>query len=311
MKCKFLFAILLISCTVFSQTSFDKTIYLDSLYNETSEGNHKFYRVIKDYYLHTPSYKIFDYYKSGILQMEGISLAKDNILKEGLFIYYYENGNKESVKRFKKSVLNGKFTTYYESGNRKSEGEYLEDNRGETIMKILKFWNLQNVQTVINGNGEYDENTGTEINKGKIKAGYKDGTWTGTNKIFKFTYTEKYENGKFLSGISNDAQKAEHIYNVVELKPEPKKGIGHFYKYIGKNFEIPADIGKGGQVIVGFLIDKDGKIVEPLVIKGIADGTDREAVRVVASYKNWSPGELRGIKVRVAYSIPINLMPFE
>lgn len=311
MRCKFIFAILLISCTVSSQTSFDKTIYLDSLYNETAEGNHKFYRVIKDYYLHTPSYKIYDYYKSGILQMEGTTLAKDNILKEGLFIYYYENGNKESVKRFKKSILTGKFNTYYESGNRKSEGEYLEDNRGETVVKIMKFWNINNVQTVINGNGDYDEETATEINKGKIKEGYKEGTWTGANKIFNFTYIEKYEDGKFLSGVSNDFQKAVHTYTVVELKPEPKKGINHFYKYIGKNFQIPSDIGKGGQIVVGFLIDKDGKITEPVVTKGVVDGADKEAVRVVTSYKNWSPGELRGIKVKVAYSIPINLMPLK
>ena len=70
---------------------------MDSLWNETTEANHKYYRIIKDYFSEKQTNIVFDYYKSGELQMTGNSKTKDHLQKEGQFIYYYENGNKKSM----------------------------------------------------------------------------------------------------------------------------------------------------------------------------------------------------------------------
>ncbi len=92
----FAFLFLLIPKLCISQLSAnDKKVYLDSTWNETTQDNYKYYRIIKDYYLEEDLYVINDYYKTGVLQMQGTSKTKDYVSKEGVFIFYYENGKKK------------------------------------------------------------------------------------------------------------------------------------------------------------------------------------------------------------------------
>ena len=92
MKSKLHFILfLLIPVLSFSQAPISKKIYLDSLWNETTEANHKYYRIIKSYNVDQDLYLFQDYYKSGKLQMKGTSKSKDYLSKEGQFLFYYEN----------------------------------------------------------------------------------------------------------------------------------------------------------------------------------------------------------------------------
>ena len=161
-------------------TSIDRKVYLDSSWIETTSENYKYYRIIKDYYSDKDLYLIKDYYKSGVLQMEGTSKTKDNASKEGEFIFYYENGNKKAVTNYIKSRPNGKSSEWYENGNKKLEGEYIENEKtffGE--LKIFQFWNSKELQTVTDGNGDYEEISEYFYASGKIKDGFKDGLWEG------------------------------------------------------------------------------------------------------------------------------------
>lgn len=83
-----------------SQTPVSKIVYFDSLWKESTEDNYSYYRIIKDYYSKPDNdlYSIFDYYKSGVLQMAGTSTNKDYLAKEGQFACYYENGKKNNFK---------------------------------------------------------------------------------------------------------------------------------------------------------------------------------------------------------------------
>ena len=96
---KKLFAIfvLLNSVFAFSQKASDKIIYFDSIGKDASKENHSSYRIIKDYYNDKDLYQIKDYYKSGVLKMEGNSKTKDGYSKEGEYVFYYENGKKKTV----------------------------------------------------------------------------------------------------------------------------------------------------------------------------------------------------------------------
>lgn len=90
----------------------------------------------------------------------------------------------------------------------------------------------------------------------------------------------------------------------------PKKGIQDFYNYVGQNFtktKAAFENKISGKLFVTFIIDKDGKIVEPKVVKSLGYGLDEEAIRVITSYENWIPGQQRGVNVRVLYSIPITV----
>lgn len=60
-----------------------------------------------------------------------------------------------------------------------------------------------------------------------------------------------------------------------------------------------------GRVIVSFVVERDGRITEPKVVKSVYQSLDEEALRVVSSMPKWAPGKLNGEVVRTKYMIPI------
>jgi TonB family protein len=303
--------LLLVPIFLFSQNATDKVVYFDSIWKETTKENHKFYRIIKDYYADKEFYKVFDYYKSGVLQMQGTSKTNNGNSREGEFIYYYENGNKKISENYSKSRISGKFFEWYENGNPKLEGEHIESEKGlNSDIKIYQYWNSKNKHLVIDGNGDFEENEEDRIVRGKVKNGVKDGIWTGVNNKYKYKYTDVYKKGEFINGKSTDSSGVEREYNVLELRAVPKRGIQDFYNYVGKSFtKTPEAIQNKitGKLIISFIIDKEGKIVEPKILKSLGYGLDEEAIRVINGYENWIPGQQRGVTVRVLYSIPITV----
>lgn len=296
-----------------AQNSEDKTVYLDSLWKETTQENHVYYRIIKAYYVNADSYQISDYYKSGTLQMKGTFVDREAVSRIGEFIYYYENGNKKILLNYIKSRPVGKYTSWYENGNKQLEGEYFENTETFTNdVKIIQFWDSNKNQTVLNSNGYYDSSSTESSAKGLIKDGLKNGTWSGFEKFNTITYTEEYANGKLISGKSINGKNEENQYDQVEIRPSPKKGINHFYNYVGKKFNISKEayINKiGGKIILTFTVEKDGHIDNIKVVKALGYGLDEEAIRVLENYRDWNPGKIRGNIVSVLFSIPITIMP--
>jgi protein TonB len=60
-----------------------------------------------------------------------------------------------------------------------------------------------------------------------------------------------------------------------------------------------------GRVIVEFIIDKEGNVMDPKIIRGIGGGCDEVALNAVQKIK-FKPGMQRGKPVLVRYSMPIN-----
>lgn len=101
----------------------------------------------------------------------------------------------------------------------------------------------------------------------------------------------------------------EEIFMVVEDQPEFPGGTAALLEYLRKNIKYPAICRENniqGRVIVQFVVNKDGRIVEPEVVKGVHPSLDKEALRVVSGMPSWKPGKQRGKEVRVKYSVPIN-----
>lgn len=292
----------------------DDAVYLDSLFNMGNEKNYKYIRVTKDY--HNPnqkSYEIIDYYKSGKKAMVGTSTTRDKVTKNGIFVYYYENGNKKAVTNFIKNSPVSNEYTWYENGTKKQEGEYIivDEKKNESKYKVNFFWDANGVQKVTDGNGDYEENNEYLFASGKVKDGFKDGHWEGYHKKMGYTFSENYENQKLVSGVSIDKEKITHNYTDAEVRPMPKKGMDDFYRFIGKNYRAPEVQGLKGKVYMTFVIEKDGKIVEPKILRDIGYGTGTEAIRVVMAYDGFSPGEQRGIKVRCTFSLPLSIQSLE
>jgi protein TonB len=78
--------------------------------------------------------------------------------------------------------------------------------------------------------------------------------------------------------------------------------------WLQKNLKYPAaaqENGIQGRVLVSFIVNKDGSIVEPKIIRSVDPSLDKEAARVVSSMPRWKPGKQRGKAVRVKYTLPV------
>ncbi|MCO5946222.1 energy transducer TonB [Mucilaginibacter flavidus] len=99
------------------------------------------------------------------------------------------------------------------------------------------------------------------------------------------------------------------IFTSVEQVPVFPGGMEKFYAYLQKTMRYPAvarENGTQGKVIVSFVCERDGSLTDIHVTRGIGDGCDEEAARVIKASPKWSPGIQNGRPVRVAYSVPIS-----
>jgi protein TonB len=115
------------------------------------------------------------------------------------------------------------------------------------------------------------------------------------------------------NGPSQVVEEDNAIYNTagIEVKPDFPGGLEKFYKFVGKNFQVPDEEGLKGKVFVTFVVEKDGSLTDIKVIRDIGYGTGKEAIRVLKSCPKWNPGEQNGKKVRVLYSLPITIQSAE
>ncbi len=63
-----------------------------------------------------------------------------------------------------------------------------------------------------------------------------------------------------------------------------------------------------GQVIVQFVVEKDGSISNIKIIRDIGEGCGDEVVRALQHLPKLVPGMNKGVAVRVIYKAPINFM---
>lgn len=92
---------------------------------------------------------------------------------------------------------------------------------------------------------------------------------------------------------------------------KPPTFNGDLQEYLKKNIKYPAIAeanGVFGRVFVQFVIDQNGRVCDVHPTRQGDVNLDREAVRVVESMPNWTPGENRGRPVKVMYTIPINFV---
>lgn len=102
----------------------------------------------------------------------------------------------------------------------------------------------------------------------------------------------------------NSEKSEEEIFVVVEQMPELIGGLASLNKHITYP-EMARRAQIEGRVIVEFIIDKDGNVNDPKIIRGIGGGCDEVALSAVQKIK-FKPGMQRGKPVLVRYSMPIN-----
>ncbi len=104
---------------------------------------------------------------------------------------------------------------------------------------------------------------------------------------------------------------SETVYNAVEVMPEFPGGEFALRMYLAKSIRYPVkaqQAGIQGKVYVSFVINKDGNVANAMVMRGVEDSLDEEALRVIHSLPAWKPGKHEGKAVSVSYTVPISFL---
>ena len=115
---------------------------------------------------------------------------------------------------------------------------------------------------------------------------------------------------KYVATVVEEEEPEEQaIFEVVEEMPEfPNGGMAGLMQFLSKNIKYPQiaqENGTQGRVTVQFVVNKDGSIVDAVVLRGVDPYLDKEALRVVNLMPKWKPGKQRGKPVRVRYTVPV------
>lgn len=113
----------------------------------------------------------------------------------------------------------------------------------------------------------------------------------------------------------------DEIFQVVEEMPrfpgcesegdkeaQKKCASDKMIKFIYGNIKYPPiarENGVEGTVVIRFVVDKDGSVTAPEIVRDIGAQCGAEALRVVNMMPKWIPGKQRGQAVKVYFNLPV------
>ena len=166
--------------------------------------------------------------------------------------------------------------------------------------------------------GEYiRKNTKGTIAKGQYEMNKKAGIWEfygleGTVEQ-KYNYSDKalLMNNSFTSVsksyfIVMEGAKTETIPN---QEPILIGGVSSYFRHVLENMKYPSNArtrGTQGKVTVSAIITSEGIMKDTKILKGLGDGCDEEALRVINSFESeWIPGMYNNEKVDVVIVLSV------
>lgn len=108
-----------------------------------------------------------------------------------------------------------------------------------------------------------------------------------------------------------DSASLKVYFDVEKMPVFTYKGMGSiegFRVYVMDNIKYPEEAktkGIQGKVYISFVVDASGSMTNVKVVRGVNKLLDEEAIRAVKTSPKWIPGEEKGVKVAVAFTIPV------
>jgi TonB family protein len=187
------------------------------------------------------------------------------------WIYYNIYGPRTKVEKYKDAkatVKNGKFTYYFPKGTIDSLGDYLDND--------------------------------------------PDGIWYFLNEKGQTIRKKTYSNGILLTDSTFISQKKDTTKKY-EIKPgevesEYPGGQASWAKFLGKNLHYPdraINNSVQGEVILQFIVDKEGSVINPEINRSVEYSLDEEALRIIGLCGKWTPAVQNEKKVKSYKRQPI------
>lgn len=107
---------------------------------------------------------------------------------------------------------------------------------------------------------------------------------------------------------ATEIHEKDSVYTIIDTPPSFVGGDAAMYKFLSETLVYPVVAQENniqGRVIVQFVVDEKGKILDPRVVRSIDPSLDEEALRVINAMPTWNPGKHKGKPVKARYTIPI------
>jgi TonB family protein len=261
-------------------------------------------------------YNVSEYYRNKNRCSLGKSSLANSVVYEGTTVSYFENGTHKSVIKYADGRPVDTAYYFFPSGKRymvtycfteKPDRKPWKD--GYTI--ITQYDSLGNA-SITNGNGHYigyDEGFKKAIEEGTVQNGKRVNGWKGTALDGKLSFTEKYEDGKLISGSATDSNGNTYQYSNERItEPSFQGGIEKLYQFLAHTVRYPAaarERGIQGRVIMRFLVNTDGSLSNFQVERSAGIDLNNETLRVLMLSPKWVPGKVCGYTTALYYHMPI------
>lgn len=261
-----------------------------------------------------------DYYETGQLKgkvdlIDGTVICEEVFSIDGQVFEYYDaySGRSLDIRMLKRYPLRtnvkievqvaegtGVYREFYEKGALKIEG-YFKDSM------IVNPWKAYHPD-----GKEFTNSVGEGI-KIQNAAHFRSLTSEKTSVLRQMI--DSYEFNAYSQEImSNDGPCVEVMVveeEVIEFPDVEASFVGGkeaLLKWLKENTRYPEESfqkGEQGRVYLEAIVEFDGTIRQPRVLRGVSSSIDAEAIRLVKSMPNWLPAETGGKRIRSKIRIPI------
>lgn len=132
--------------------------------------------------------------------------------------------------------------------------------------------------------------------------------WLSLPVMAKDTYTEIMIVEDQVETPAPKCDTEEQVFYTAEVMPEFPGGMRGLMEWLCDNLRYPADARDDkieGKVAVMFVVDKNGNVRNPKIVRGKHPSLNAEALRVVKELPRFAPGTVNGQPVNVWYTLPI------
>ena len=200
---------------------------------------------------------------------------------------------KATYKDFKENrgdvwIRHGAWQEWHRNGQLAKAGQYIQNKAEGTFASWFE-----------NGQLQY---------KSYYRKGALQDTLYGYYEDGSLRRVETYFAGKMLSGEVYARSGALLPFFPYQELPQFPGGESMLLKFVSRNMKYPKTMlraGKGGVVVIRFIVEKDGTINAAELIKQVHPDADAEAMRVVRSMPKWEPGKLEGEIVPMEFYLPL------
>jgi protein TonB len=169
--------------------------------------------------------------------------------------------------------------------------------------------------TIRHGKCIYYHPTGFRDSAGAFVRGSINGEWDYWNQEGKHVRKKTFDNGVLVSDsltpVKNDTSTSKSGLVKVDIESSFAGGPGGWMRFLNKNFAYPQRaIGSKiqGTVQTQFVVDKDGTILEPEIIKSVEYSLDEETLRIIHISPKWVPATIDGKPVKSYKLQPITYL---